>query len=292
MRVVVCIKQVGYIYDPTAIDLSTGEIDSEKMVSMLNPYDEVAVEEAIKIKERVIDCEVVIITAGQPETERALRYAFAMGGDRMIRINYESSDPWSTALVLASAIEKIGYDLVLCGKKAIDSNNGQVGSFIAEWLRVPQISGIVSMNLSAPEKKAIVERYLGKGDKEELECGLPALFTAETALNDPRYPTLPNRLSAQEAEVEALDTVALGIDSDSEESMTQIMNFSQPRPKTRMVFSPDSSLSASDRLQQMMSGGDTNEPSDILEGSTDRLAGHFVEFLIQEKILGDAEDDK
>jgi len=100
MRVVVCIKQVGYIYDPTAIDLSTGEIDSEKMVSMLNPYDEVAVEEAIKIKERVIDCEVVIITAGQPETERALRYAFAMGGDRMIRINYDAGKKPSTVITV------------------------------------------------------------------------------------------------------------------------------------------------------------------------------------------------
>ncbi len=284
MRVVVCIKQVGYIYDPTAIDLSTGEIDSEKMVSMLNPYDEVAVEEAIKIKEGVSDCEVIIITAGLPETERALRYAYAMGGDRMIRINYESSDPWSIALILTSAIEKTGCDLVLCGKKAIDSNGGQVGSFIAELLRVPQISGIVRLDLFSEQGNSVVERYLGKGDKEEMECPLPALFTAEMGLNDPRYPTLSNRLAAEKAEIEVLNPAILEVSSGGEESRTEIMKFSQPRPKTRKVFTPDSSLSGADRLKQMMSGGETEEPSDILEGSADQLAGHIAEFIIQEQM--------
>ncbi len=290
MRVVVCIKQVGYIYDPTAIDLSTGEIDSEKMVSMLNPYDEVAVEEALKIKERVNGSEVVILTTGQSKTERALRYAYAMGGDRMVRINYESSDPWSIALILASAIEKTGCDLVLCGKKAIDSNGGQVGSFLAELLRVPQISGIVGLNLFAQEGKAIVERYLGKGDKEELECRLPALFTVEMGLNDPRYPTLSNRLAAEKAEIEVLNPATLGADSDGEESRTEIIKFSQPRPKTRKVFTPDSSLSGADRLKQMMSGGSTEEPSDILEGSADQLAGHIAEFIIQEQMLSEKDE--
>jgi len=287
MKIIVCIKQISYIYDPTAIDLATGEIDSEKMVSMINPYDEVAVEAALRIKENVGDCEVIILTAGQQRAEKALRYAFAMGGDRMIRINYESSDPWSTSLVLAAAIEKTGYDLVLCGKKAMDSNDNQLGSFIAELLHVPQVSGIVELDVSAHERKAIVERYLGKGDREEIECSLPALFTVEMGLNDPRYPTLPNRLKAEGAKVEELAPDALRPPSDSDEARTELINFSQPRPKTRKVFMPDSSLSATDRLKQMMAGSGTKEPSEILEGSTDLLAEHIVEFLIQEKMLGE-----
>jgi electron transfer flavoprotein beta subunit len=287
MRIVVCIKQVGYIYDPTAIDLSTGEIDLEKKVSMLNPYDEVAVEEAIKIKEAVSDCEVVILTAGQSETEGALRYAHAMGGDRMVRIEFESSDPWAIASILASAIEKTGYDLVLCGKKATDTNGGQVGSFIGELLRVPQVSGIVGLNFFAQEGNAIVERYLGKGDKEEMECRLPALFTVDMGLNNPRYPTLSNRLEAEKAEIEVLNPATLEGSSDGEESRTEIMQFSQPRPKTRKVFTPDSSLSGADRLKQMMSGGSTEEASDILQGPADHLAGHIAEFMIQEQVLKD-----
>jgi electron transfer flavoprotein beta subunit len=80
-----------------------------------------------------------------------------------------------------------------------------VGSCIAEMLQVPQVSGIVGLNLFAQERKASVERYLGKGDKEEIECDLPALFTVEMGLNDPRYPALLNRLSAEKTAVEVLD---------------------------------------------------------------------------------------
>jgi electron transfer flavoprotein beta subunit len=177
--------------------------------------------------------------------------------------------------------------LILCGKKAIDSNGGQIGSFIAELLRVPQISGIVGLTLFAEEGNAVVKRYLGKGDKEEMECPLPALFTAEMGLNDPRYPTLSNRLAAEKAGIKVLNPAALEVSSDGEESRTEIMQFSQPRPKTRKVFTPDSSLSGADRLKQMMSGGSTEESTDILEGPADQLAGHIADFMIQEQILKD-----
>jgi electron transfer flavoprotein beta subunit len=288
MKIIACVKQIGYIYYPAAIDLSTGEIDFEKMVFMLNPYDEVAVEEAIRIREAFSDGEVILITAGPPEAERALRYAFAMGGDRMIRINYDSPDSWSTSLVLAAAIKKIGFDLVLCGKKAIDNNSNQMGSFIAELLQVPQVSGIVRLNLFDYGSKATVERYLGKGDREEIECALPALFTVEMGLNDPRYPRLLNRLSAEKAKVEVLDPVILEVSSDKAESLTEIVKFSLPRPKTRKIFTPDSTLSAQERLQLMMSGGGGGkEASNILEGTPEQLTEHIVQFLAQNKILSE-----
>ncbi len=286
MKIVVCIKQVGFVYYPAAVDLATGEIDLGKIVFMLNPYDEVAVEEAISIREQVANSEVVIITAGGPETEKALRYAFAMGADRMIRINYVSADSWSTSLALSVAIEKNGYDMVFCGKKAIDSNGNQMGSFIAERLQIPQVSGIVSMDLAVSERKVIVERYLGKGDREEVECDLPALFTVEMALNDPRYPTLPKRFAAEKKVVEIIDPKALGISPEQEVSLTEIRKISLPRPKTRKVFTPDSSLSAADRIKQMMSGGaKSREAGDVLEGTPEELAGHIVKFLVQEKVV-------
>ncbi|MFH2045662.1 MAG: electron transfer flavoprotein subunit beta/FixA family protein [Pseudomonadota bacterium] len=287
MKIIVCVKQIGYIYDPTAIDLATGEIDPEKMVSMLNPYDELAVEEAIKIKESENDCEVIAITAGGPEADNALKYSFAMGADKMVRLDYESLDPSLISLFLSEAIKKIGYDFILCGKKSMDSNAGQVGSFIAERLQIPQVSGIVSLKLSLNDKKAVVERYLGKGDREEIECDLPALFTTEMGLNDPRYPTLPRRLLAEKTNIEILDTTSLGVSPDKAIGLTDILKFSQPRPKTRKTFSPDSNLSATDRLKLMMSGGGAKpkEDSNVLEGSADELAEHILKYLIQEQII-------
>jgi len=289
MRIVVCIKQVGYIYHPAAIDLSTGHIDREKMVFMLNPYDEVAVEEGIKIKESFSDCELIMITAGSLETERALRYAFAMGGgrkDRMIRINYEGFDPWETSLVLAAVIRRLEFDLILCGKKAIDNNSSEVGTFIAELIDIPQVSGIVKLNLLPEARKAIVEKYLGKGDREEIECHLPALFTVEMGLNDPRYPSVPNRILAEKMEVEEIDPISLGFRIDREEGLTRVKKFSPPRPKTKKIFTPDSSLSPFERLYLVMSGGAMKkEGSNIFEGTVDQLAENIVKFLVQNKLL-------
>jgi len=216
VRVVVCIKQISYVYHPIAINSSGGHIDQEKMVFMLNPYDEIAVEEAIKIKKNLSNCEVIVITVGPRRAEEALRYAFAMGADKMIRINYESSDSWLISLALAKIIKDLSYDLILCGKKTIDNNGNQAGSFIAELLHIPQVSGIVRLEILPEKKKAIVERYLVKGDRQVVECNLPALFTVENGINDPRYPSLPNRLLSEKKNIEVIDLTSLGLIIDQE----------------------------------------------------------------------------
>ena len=100
------------------------------MIRMLNPYDEIAVEESIRIKEKFNDCEVVVITVGPSFCDKILRYSFAMGIDKMIRIDIDTFDPWVTASALAFVIKQLNYDLVMCGKKAIDNNAGQVGTFL------------------------------------------------------------------------------------------------------------------------------------------------------------------
>ena len=292
MKIVVCIKQVGHIYHPTAIDLATGEIDSEKMVFMLNPYDEVAVEEALRIKETIGDGEIILITIGSAEAEESLRYACSMGGsqiDKMIRIHcedYRHLDPWQTALMLSKTIEDIGCDIILCGKKSIDTNGGQVGTYIAENLSLPQVTGIVDLEIIHQEKKAVVQRYLGKGDREEVECNLPCLFSVDLGLNDPRYPAFQNRILAENSKIIVIDPVASGLMKLQDENLTRVQKFSFPRPKTRKVFTPDSNLSVMDRMNAMISGGSSKkEGSSILEGDPDQLAAHVLEFLYQNKIL-------
>lgn len=288
MKIVVCIHRVSYIYHPGAIALS-GQIDQEKRVFMLNPYDEAAVEEAIRIKEKIEGAEIVLLMIGREETEQTLRYACAMGGpkiDRMIRIDHDHFDPWTSSLMLAKVIEQTGFDIVFCGKKVIDNNASQVGAFVSEFLNVPQVSGIVKFELYHRDRKAVVERYLGKGDREEVESILPALFTTEIGLNDPRYPTVPNRLIVEKRKVEVVDPGSLGIDFTGEETLTPITKLFPPRLKTRNVSLPDSSLSASDRMNQMLSGGGAKkEGGAILEGSAKESAKYIVEFLIQNRIL-------
>jgi len=285
MRVIVCIKQICYVYHPIAIDSSGRDIDPEKMVYMLNPYDEVAMEEAMKIKERFAGSEVIVITAGPPRTEEALRYAFAFGADRMIRIDCQNLDPWTTSLILAETIRDLKYDIILCGKKAIDTNDNQVGSFVAEILEIAQVSGIVRMEVLPDMKKVIVERYLGKGDREAVECDLPALFTVEKTLNDPRYPTLPNRLRAEKEKIESIEATALNIHVDVEMDLREFASLAPPRPKPKKVFTPDSHLSASERRRLIMSGGVTEKKSNLFEGAPEDIAKRIVNILIKEKIF-------
>lgn len=284
MRVIVCVKQICYVYHPIAIDSPGSDIDPEKMVYMLNPYDEVAMEEAMKIKERLAGSEVVVLTAGPHRTEGALRYAFAFGADKMIRINCQYPDPWATSLVLAETIRGLEYDIILCGKKAIDTNDITVGSFLAELLDIAQVSGIVRLDVLPDMKKAIVERYLGKGDREVMECNLPALFTVEKSMNDPRYPTLPNRLQAERQRVERIEPTSLDI-NPKEPDLSKFTRFTPPRPKPKKLFTPDSYLSASERRRLIMSGGLAHERSNLLEGAPEDIARKIVDILIQEKIV-------
>jgi len=285
MRVIVCIKQIGYVYHPIAIDSPGGSIDPEKIVYMLNPYDEVALEEAVRIKEKFPGSEVTVITAGPPQVNKTLRYAFAFGADRMIRIHCRKLAPWATSLVLAAVIKDLEYDLILCGKKAIDTNDNQVGSSIAELLNIAQVSGIVGLEVSPQREKAIVERYLGKGDRDVIECNLPALFTVEKTMNDPRYPTVPNRLMAERQEIHEIEAESLDVNFDSEVDLTEFMSLSPPRPRPKKVFTPDSKLSATDRMKMIMSGGMVAKKSDLLKGPPERLADQIIEILIQEKII-------
>jgi electron transfer flavoprotein beta subunit len=285
MKVVVCIKQVRYVYGDLPLRGIRNEIDPEKVVHMINPYDEIAVEEAARIKERYNDCEVVLITVGPPASEESLRYSFALGGDRMIRVNCGSGDPWCISVILAEVIKDLNYDIVLCGKKAIDSNAGLVGSFIAELLNIPQVSAIINLELLPQQKKAVADRYLGRGDRQVVECSLPALFTVEKGLNDPRYPSLPNRLSAEREDIEVIEPASLGFSTDNDMDLTRYMTLSPPRPKPRKIFTPESNLSASERMRLLMSGGMTEKKSGLLKGNPEDIAGKVVEILIQEKVV-------
>lgn len=285
MRVIVCIKQIVYVYHPIAIDSPGGYIDPEKIVYMLNPYDEVAIEAAIRIKENFSGSRVTVITAGPPRTNEALRYAFAFGADRMIRINYLGLDAWSISLVLAEVIRDLEFDVILCGKKAIDTNDNTVGPFLAELLNVAQVSGIVGLKLLPEDRRAIVERYLGKGDRDVIECSLPALFTVEKIMNDPRYPTVPNRLLAEKQKIEEIEGSSFSLKFDPEIDLTKFMSLSPPRPKPKKLFTPDSKLPANERMRLIMSGGMADKKSDLLNGKPEDVAKKIMEILIQEKMI-------
>lgn len=189
MKIIVCIKQVPDTTE-VKIDAKTGRLIREGVPSIINPEDKNALEEAIRIK-KASKAKIVALTMGPPQAEAALREALAMGCDEAILLcdaKFAGSDTWATANALAAAIRAIGaYDLILCGRQAIDGDTAQVGPQIAEALQIPQIT--YAQKVEILDKKARVERELEDG-YEVIESKLPALITCTNNLNELKYPTL------------------------------------------------------------------------------------------------------
>jgi len=189
MNIIVCIKQVPDTTE-VKIDPSTGRLIREGVPSIINPEDKNALEEALKIKEEY-SSKIIVLTMGPSQAEDALREALAMGADEAILlsdIKFAGSDTWATANALAGAIKTIGkYDLILCGRQAIDGDTAQVGPQVAEALGIPQIT--YAQKIELKNNKAVVERELEDG-YEIIESNLPALITCTQNLNEPRYLSL------------------------------------------------------------------------------------------------------
>lgn len=210
---IVCLKQVP----DTAADVKPlpdgSGIDTADLPWVISPYDEFALEEAIRIKERLGQGSVTTITMGPERAATALRTALAMGADRAVHITgeeFEGSDAYVTAKVLAAAIARAKFDLVLCGKMAVDDYDAQVGILLAQRLGVGHVCAVtkIEVNQEARTITAHSETDLGT---EVIECDLPAVVMAEKGLNEPRYPSVISVMKAKQKPLEVLRAADLGL---------------------------------------------------------------------------------
>lgn len=287
MRILVCLKQVTYLYSRIGID-SMGKVDPDAVTYVLNPYDEIALEEALRIKQKIGQAEVTLISVGPKRVEEVLRYGIAMGADRGICICYDNLgniNPWITSKALAKVMEAEGFNLILCGKKAIDDNGGVVGGFLAELLDVPFVSSVTEIVL-LQGKTARFYKMLGKGDRQLMQCDLPAVLSVERGLIKPRYPTIKGRLNASRKEIIKFEFTELGISSLlAAEPQMKISRLSISRPKPKKIFTPDSSLPVEKRVKMIMSGGLLEKKKSPLKGSPQELADLFINFLEENRIV-------
>ncbi|MEF9916143.1 MAG: electron transfer flavoprotein subunit beta/FixA family protein [Lachnospiraceae bacterium] len=188
MRIIVCVKQVPDTNE-VKINRETGTLIRDGVPSIINPDDKNAIEEAIRIKETNKDVRVTILSMGPPQAANALREAIAMGADDAILLGdraFAGSDTWATATILAAALRKIGaYDLIFCGRQAIDGDTAQVGPEIAEFLDLPQITYAKQLNIKGD---TVFAHRSTEDGHFEMECKMPVLVTTIKELNTPRYP--------------------------------------------------------------------------------------------------------
>lgn len=206
MKIVVCVKQVPDTTD-VKINPETNTLIREGVASITNPFDEFAIEEALRTKEK-FGGEVHVITMGPPQAIEVLRNALAVGCDKVYLVSdkaFAGADTLATAYTVAKTIEHIGgADLIFCGKQAIDGDTAQVGPGIATRLGIPQLTYVSRVREIHPEqKKIVVERLLENG-KEVVESSLPALITVVKDINEPRLPSLLGIKKAAKVQIPTL----------------------------------------------------------------------------------------
>jgi electron transfer flavoprotein beta subunit len=232
LKIVVPVKQVPEVAE-VQVNEETGTLIRDGVPSILNPFDEYAVEAAIQLKEKY-GGEVTIITMGPPQAKEVLLKALAMGGDKAIHMTdraFAGADTWVTALTLAEQIKKMEFDIVICGKQAIDGDTAQVGPEIAEILSVPQICYVRHLELTEDEKFVIAHRETDEG-YDVVRAKMPVLLTATKGLNEPRLPNIMGIMKAKKKPMEEVNAETLGYDVDK-------LGLKGSPTQVRKVFPPD-----------------------------------------------------
>ena len=224
MKILVPTKRVP---DPDQRVRATADgsgVDDTELYYVPNPFDLIAVEEALVIKEREDEeVEIVTVGIGSEDYEKELRTTLAMGADRALLVETdERMDPWSVALALEKVVEREEPDFVLMGKQAIDDDSNQAGQFLAARLGWSQATFIASLELS--DAGALVERETDTG-LESVEVDLPAVFTVDLRLNEPRYASMPQIMKARRLPFETVSLTDLGV---TIEPRVEVVGFEVP----------------------------------------------------------------
>jgi len=231
LNIVVCIKQVP---ETTEVDFDeeTGRLKREGVAAVINPFDEYAIEEGLRIREKS-GGKVKVITMGPPWAADALRDAVAMGADEAWLATdrvFAGADTWATSLTIARCIEKMGpYDLVICGLKTTDGDTGQTGPEMAEHMNVPHVCYVSEVS-SIEKGKVVLKRNLDEG-VETLEAPLPLIITVSKDINQPRLATLRGRLAAKRATINEITNVELQMDPKElglDGSFTRVVKIFEP----------------------------------------------------------------
>ncbi len=249
MKIFVCIKQVADTETKVKILPDRSGLEPAGVKWVMNPYDEYAVEEAIKTRDANPGSQVQVISLGpKARVVESLRTALAMGADEAIVINApDSVDNFATAKALAKAIEtEGGADVIFCGKLAIDDNSSSVGQMVAEFLKIPH-STVVS-KFAVKDGSITVERDIEGGAKEVVEMKTPALVAANKGLNMPRYASLPGIMKAKKKTIKELEWTTLDVSEADQKVKWTDFQLPPEKPAVKMI-SGDPSAQAVDLVK-------------------------------------------
>jgi electron transfer flavoprotein beta subunit len=238
MDIIVCIKQVPDTKD-VRLDPETNTLAREGVESIMNPFDRHALEEAVRIKEERGGT-VTALSMGPPQAEAVLREAISCGADEGVLVSdraFAGADTWATSYTLARAVVTLGsFDLVLCGKQAIDGDTAQVGPGLANQLSLPYVTCVQRVR-SSDEEGLVVERMMDDG-YDVVRMPLPALITVVKDINEPRVSSLKGKMRAKKAEIRVLRAADIGADPQCiglAGSPTKVVSVFTPKPRDNRI---------------------------------------------------------
>jgi electron transfer flavoprotein beta subunit len=210
MKILVPVKRVVDYNVKVRVKSDGSGVDIANVKMSMNPFDEIAVEEAVRLKEKGVATEVIAVSCGPTQSQETLRTAMAIGADRAILVETaEELQPLAVAKLLKAVVEKEQPQLVILGKQAIDDDCNQTGQMLAALLDLPQATFASKVEIA--DGQAIVTREVDGGN-ERLRIALPAVVTTDLRLNEPRYVTLPNIMKAKKKQMDIFKPADLGVD--------------------------------------------------------------------------------
>lgn len=247
MKIAVLVKQVPDSETRLTLKEPAPQLDESGFTRVLNPYDAYAVEEAVRIKERNAGTEVTAITVGPDRVKETIKKdCLAVGCDRAVIVNdpaLAAADEAGVAAVLAAVLQRESYDLILCGKQAIDDDAAQIGVRVAESLGLPHVAVVNKLELGATELTA--QREI-EGGYEIVTARLPALVTCQKGLNEPRLPSLPNIMKAGSKPMQMLTCADLGLAPPARTYDIKLYSPPPPRAACKLVQNDEPAAAAAE----------------------------------------------
>ena len=223
LKIAICMRQVPDTATRVKISSTGKSLDTSNIQYVINPYEEYALEEAIRIKEKLLDTQITILTLGPPRVLNSITKALAVGADDAIHLQGEDEDmdSHSIAMVLAEELKQHNFNLILFGKKSVEDDNHQIGPMVAEILGIPCISSCTNYEL---EDNSIVAQREIEGAIEVFETTLPSVITQEKGPHELRYPSLKDLMSAKTKPISSKII-------EAQENRVNIMGFEYPSPR-------------------------------------------------------------
>jgi electron transfer flavoprotein beta subunit len=288
MKILVCIKEVVDTKLSLDAGLNNRVIFHEGLPLRLNAYDAAALAIALELKSATKDVEITLVSIGGAEVESYLRNGLALGADKAIRIRdgeFKEMLPRQKSLLLAGAASLYSADLVLTGASSLDTGNGITGQMTGARLGFTCVCNAVRIDIDEGQKSITVIKDMGRGEREKIECPLPAVITVKGEGKLP-YASLDTLIDSKYSEITLLSPADLGVsETELKNEPYRVTGLVQPRPEPVKMPPLDSSLPAFYRILQLLQGGIAKRKAQMLSGSSEEIAEKLYRLFLEEGVL-------